>query len=345
LKISKEFKTGLVVILAVTILITGVNFLKGDNLLGGTTEYYAVFDESGFLEPSSAVSLNGVTVGSVKSIYNDPTNLKRVIIRFSVNQEGLKIPFGSIAEITSTSLLSKGLVLQFNYDANNTFHAPGDTLIGNVAPELADAVTAEVLPVKEKLERLMSSVENMVVSINSFWDTSAAHSLEGSMLEIQIAVARFGNLAKNLDEMIIDERVRLANILSNVESISINLKNSNQKVAKIIGNVEALTDTLVTADFKNVIVQATTTLESINTAMENAAKGEGTLGKLLHDEELYNELIKTNKSLQELVEDIELHPEKYIHVSAFARKNKGATLTKEEKKLLKELLEKQNNTD
>jgi phospholipid/cholesterol/gamma-HCH transport system substrate-binding protein len=79
--------------------------------------------------------------------------------------------------------------------------------------------------------------------------------------------------------------------------------------------------------------------------MENAAKGEGTLGKLLHDEELYNELIKTNKSLQELVEDIELHPEKYIHVSAFARKNKGATLTKEEKKLLKELLEKQNNTD
>ncbi|GAA0875236.1 MlaD family protein [Wandonia haliotis] len=343
MKISKEFKTGLIVILAIAILIAGVNFLKGDNFFGGSPEYYAVFEESGYLEPSSAVTLNGVAVGTVKAIYNDPEDLRRVIIRFSITKEGLELPKGSIAEITSTSLLSKGLILKLDYEAQDGFHTVGDTLIGSVAPELTDAVTAEVLPIKEKLERLMSSVENMVVSVNAFWDTTAAQSLDGSLLEVKIAIARFGNLAKNLDEMVIRESSRLTDIFQNVESISANLKASNEKISNIIGNVSNLTDTLVTADFAGVIKKATTTLETMNTALKNAAEGNGTLGKLLYDEQLYNELVNTNKSLQELVEDIELHPEKYIHFSVFGKSEKGVKLTKSDEEKLRELLKEQNN--
>jgi phospholipid/cholesterol/gamma-HCH transport system substrate-binding protein len=341
LKVSKEFKTGLLVILSIVLLIVGINFLKGDDVLGRSNDYYAVFDQSGFLEPSSAVTLNGVAVGIVKSIYNDPTDLRRVLIRFTITKEGLELPIGTIPEITSTSLLSKGLILNFDYEARNGFHKTGDTLIGRVAPELTDAVTAEVLPIKEKLERLMSSVENMVVSVNAFWDTSAAQSLEGSLLEVQIAVARFGNLAKNLDDMVVSEKQRLTTILNNVESISGNLKASNEKITRIIGNVSNLTDTLLTADFKKVIAKATVTLETMNNALADAAQGKGTLGKLLYDEKLYNELVATNKSLQNLVEDIELHPEKYIHFSVLGRKEKGVKLNKQDEEKLRELLKKQ----
>lgn len=343
MKISKEFKTGLIVIVAMAILFAGVNFLKGDNILGGSVEYYAVFEGSGFLEQSSAVTLNGVPVGSVKEIYNDPNDLRRVIIRFSVNKEGLKIPRGTVAEITSTSLLSKGLILKFDYEAKRGFHDNGDTLLGKVAPELTDAVTAEVLPIKEKLERLMTSVENMVVSVNAFWDTTAAQSLDGSLQEVRIAIARFGNLAKNLDEMVVAERVRLSSILSNVESISQNLKASNEKINNIIGNVSNLTDTLVTADFVGVIKKATVTLDKMNEALSDAAEGKGTLGKLLHDEKLYNELVNSNKSLQGLVEDIELHPEKYIHFSVFGKSQKGVKLTKAEEEALREIIKNQND--
>jgi phospholipid/cholesterol/gamma-HCH transport system substrate-binding protein len=341
LKVSKEFKTGLLVILSIVLLIVGINFLKGDDVLGRSNDYYAVFDQSGFLEPSSAVTLNGVAVGIVKSIYNDPTDLRRVLIRFTITKEGLELPIGTIPEITSTSLLSKGLILNFDYEARNGFHKTGDTLIGRVAPELTDAVTAEVLPIKEKLERLMSSVENMVVSVNAFWDTSAAQSLEGSLLEVQIAVARFGNLAKNLDDMVVSEKQRLTTILNSVESISGNLKASNEKITRIIGNVSNLTDTLLTADFKKVIAKATVTLETMNNALADAAQGKGTLGKLLYDEKLYNELVATNKSLQNLVEDIELHPEKYIHFSVLGRKEKGVKLNKQDEEKLRELLKKQ----
>jgi phospholipid/cholesterol/gamma-HCH transport system substrate-binding protein len=341
LKVSKEFKTGLLVILSIVILIVGINFLKGDDVLGRSNDYYAVFEQSGFLEPSSAVTFNGVAVGIVKSIYNDPTDLRRVIIRFTINKEGLEIPIGTVPVITSTSLLSKGLVLNFDYEAPKGFHKIGDTLIGRVAPELTEAVTAEVLPIKEKMERLMTSMENLVVSVNSFWDTSAAHSLEGSLLEVKIAISRFGNLAKNLDEMVISEKQRLSSILTNFESISGNLKASNEKITKIIGNVSNLTDTLLTADFKNVIAKATTTLETLNTALTDASQGKGTLGKLLYDEALYNELVATNKSLQNLVEDIELHPEKYIHFSILGRKEKAVKLNKQDEEKLREMLKKQ----
>jgi phospholipid/cholesterol/gamma-HCH transport system substrate-binding protein len=337
LKVSKEFKTGLLVILSLVVLFMGVNFLKGDHAFGRTPNYFAVFESSAFLEPSSAVYLNGVTVGLVKSIENHPTDLTKVIVRFTITKSGLKIPKGSFAEIASPNLLSKGLILHYDY-YSKSFHNERDTLPGQVALDISDAVTQQLLPVKDKLERLMSSIEHMVVSINSFWDTTAAQSLDGSLLEVKVAISRFGNLAKNLDELVFSEKIRLSQIMTNVEQITSNLNASNQKITKIIGNVESLTDTLLTSEFKNAIASASLTLNKINSVLENAANGEGTLGKLLHDDALHQELLSTNKALQSLVNDIERNPERYIHFSVLGRKEKAVKLTPEEEKRLRQLI-------
>lgn len=315
----------------------GVNFLKGDNAFGRTPTYYAVFESSAFLEPSSAVYLNGVAVGLVKSIENHPNDLTKVIVRFTITKSGLKVPHGSYAEIASPSLLSKGILLHYDYSATS-YHNEQDTLPGQVALDISDAVTQQILPVKEKLERLMGSIEHMVVSINSFWDTTAAQSLDGSLLEVKIAISRFGNLAKNLDDMVYSEKIRLSQIMINVEQITANLNASNEKIARIIGNVESLTDSLLTSDFKNTIASATATLNKINAALEKTANGEGTLGKLLNDDALHAELIATNKTLQSLISDIERNPERYIHFSVLGRKEKAVKLTPEEEKRLRELL-------
>lgn len=337
MKVSKEFKTGLLVILSLLVLFMGVNFLKGDNAFGRTPTYYAVFESSAFLEPSSAVYLNGVAVGLVKSIENHPNDLTKVIVRFTITKSGLKVPHGSYAEIASPSLLSKGILLHYDYSATS-YHNEQDTLPGQVALDISDAVTQQILPVKEKLERLMGSIEHMVVSINSFWDTTAAQSLDGSLLEVKIAISRFGNLAKNLDDMVYSEKIRLSQIMTNVEQITANLNASNEKIARIIGNVESLTDSLLTSDFKKTIASATATLNKINAALEKTANGEGTLGKLLNDDALHAELIATNKTLQSLISDIERNPERYIHFSVLGRKEKAVKLTPEEEKRLRELL-------
>jgi phospholipid/cholesterol/gamma-HCH transport system substrate-binding protein len=338
LKVSKEFKTGLVVILAIAILVMGVNFLKGSSLYGTSDYYYAVFDKSGYIDLSTPVTLNGVPIGQINEIKIHPQDLRKVLIKFSINKDKFQIPKGSFARIEGTSILTKGFTLDLNYDADKGFYKVGDTLTGTVAPELTDAVSAEIAPVKEKLEKLMSSVENMVVSVNAFWDTSAAQSIDVSLNEVQVAIARFSNLARNLDEMIVTEKDRVGRVLGNVESITGNIKKSNEKVTHIIDNFSSLSDTLIALNLKTVLTQATNTLKSLDTALADAAHGKGTLGKLLHSDSLHNELIYTTKTLQDLVMDIELHPEKYIHFSIFGRSSKGVNLTKKEEEELRNML-------
>jgi phospholipid/cholesterol/gamma-HCH transport system substrate-binding protein len=122
LKVSKEFKTGLLVILSLAILFVGVNYLKGDNAFGRTPTYHAIFETSAFLEPSSQVFFNGVAVGLVKTIENHPNDLTKVVVQFTVTKEGLRIPKGSHAEIANPNLLSKGLILHFDYFSNDFYN-------------------------------------------------------------------------------------------------------------------------------------------------------------------------------------------------------------------------------
>jgi phospholipid/cholesterol/gamma-HCH transport system substrate-binding protein len=127
--------------------------------------------------------------------------------------------------------------------------------------------------------------------------------------------------------------------MSNVESITGNLKKSNEQITTIVGNARKLTDDLLTSDYKGVIANANNTLKSLNAVLDDAKNGKGTLGKLLGDEQLYNELNKTNVELQNLVNDIQLHPERYIHISVFGAKTKGVPLTGSEEKKLRKFLD------
>ena len=125
--------------------------------------------------------------------------------------------------------------------------------------------------------------------------------------------------------------------MSNVENITLNIKKSNDQITTIIGNLKTVSDDLVTADFKGVINEANSTLKKINLILDNTIEGKGTLGKLVHDEKLYNELVESNNKLQELVDDIEKHPERYVTI--FGRKNKGILLNSTQEKKLTNLLD------
>ena len=118
-----------------------------------------------------------------------------------------------------------------------------------------------------------------------------------------------------------------------------NLKKSNEQVSEIIGNTKKITDDLVSADFKSVITDANSTIQKLNTIMEELQNGSGSMSKLLHDDALYNELVESNKKLQDLVSDLKLHPERYIHFSLMGSKTKGATLTPREEKKLRKILD------
>jgi phospholipid/cholesterol/gamma-HCH transport system substrate-binding protein len=341
LKISKEIKTGVIALLAIGLLVTGVNFLKGNSFFGGDEVYYAYFSNSGGIAPASSVVLNGVGVGKVLAVENilDEEPEKQVRIKFNLQNHDLKIPKGSVVEIGPLDLFTKGLVLTLNSDISQGYYEPGDSFMGVVAVDIFTQVKAYADPVTTRLQGMMEKLDNLVVSFSSFWDTTATSSLQGSMKDLKITIQRFGNVAKEVEDLIVEEKVKLGHIFSNVESITQNLKISNDKITGILGNAEQLTDDLVKSDFKTVINDAQLIIQKLNLTLEGINNGEGTLGKLVKDDVLFTELVQTNKSLQLLIEDLTIHPERYVHLSLIGRKVKGVPINSDQEKKLRNLLD------
>ena len=290
MKVSKEFKAGLVVILTTLLLIFGVNYLKGNSFFGGDDVYYAHFPSSGSLTPSSSVTLNGVEIGKVLSVqlvnpseFTDPD--KRILVKFSIQNPELKLAVGSNIEIVP-GVLSTGVQIHQNFVAEKGFYNVGDTLQGTVSQDVAEQLETELLPLKQKMENLMVSVDKIVGSINNFWDTSAAYTMEQSLNEAKIAISRFGRVAYNLDNLIDSEKSKISRIFDNIESIAASFDETNNEIKKVVGDVSKFSDTLLSLELRETFESAKTTLENVNALFEKSARGEGTVGKLLNDEQL-----------------------------------------------------------
>ena len=341
MKYSKEIKAGFIAVLAIVIIVLGVNFLKGNSFFGGDDTYYSYMENSGQLMVASNVTLNGVVVGKVLAVEYVPNRplKKRVKITFSIQNSTVVFPKGTIIEIGSLDLLSKGLLIQIPSNSSVAYYKPGSVLPGRLSVDMVSQVKAYADPISQKLQAMMVSIDKMVGSLSSFWDESATSEIEASLKEVKIAIARFGDLAKEIQAFVGEEKLQFARIMSNVENITLNLRKSNEQVSSIIGNLKVVSDDLVTADFKGVILEAQTTLKKINYILAETSAGKGTLGKLVHDEKLYNELVESNNQLQELVDDIEKHPERYINVSVFGAKSKGIKLNSTQEKKLTHFLD------
>lgn len=343
MKISKELKTGVISILAIGLLIAGVNFLKGNSFFGGDDVYYVYLSESGGIAPATSVYVNGVVVGKVLEIglTGKKESNQKVLMKFNIQDRNFNIPKGSNIHAGSVDLLSKGLIIVPNEDGAES-HKPGDYIQGNISSSLISEVREYADPLIQKVQAAITSLDKFIVSVTAFWDTTANSELKETFNEVQSALKKFGNVANQLEGLMITEKAKLSKIFSNVESITSNLQKSNEKIEDILGNAKIVTDDLVTADFKGTIEEAKSTLNKFNLILDSATKGEGTLGKLLSDEQLYNELNTTNQRLQNLVEDIEKHPERYIHFSVFGAKIKGVPLSPVEERKLKQLLDSTN---
>ncbi|NCA22607.1 MAG: MCE family protein, partial [Crocinitomicaceae bacterium] len=337
----KEIKVGVIALLAIAVLVAGINFLKGNSFFGGDDSYYAYFPNSGQLMVSSNVTLNGVVVGKVTEIKYMPKNdsTKNVRITFNIQNKDVKIPKGSIIEIGSLDLFNKGVLIQLSSDISKGFYKPGSTLPGRLSVDMMSQVKSYADPISQRLQAMMTSVDKMVVSLSSFWDETATSEIEGSLRQVKITIEKLGNVATEIESFVGTEKIQFSRIMSNIENITGNLKKSNDEVTAIIGNTRKVSDDLVSADFKNVILDAQTTIKKLNAVLADVESGNGTIGKLLHDEKLYTELVETNNELQNLVNDLQLHPERYVHFSVLGAKTKGVPLTGNEEKKLRKILD------
>jgi len=334
MKIPKEAKIGFTVTIAIAALIWGMNFLKGINILSSKKYYYVVYEKIEGLLKANPIYFKGYKVGYVEDISFVITKSKDLLIELAINED-LKIPKNSKVNIVSSDIMgSKALELVFSDSIN--FHNQFDTLHGDVEGSLQEQVSIQMLPLKNKAEDLMYSIESVMAVIQNIFNENFRDNFAKSIENIKTTISNLEKSSYTLDTILYNEKDRLARIFYNIESISINFEKNNENLSTIISNFEAISDTLARLEVKSTINKLDIALNTTNEIIDKINSGKGTLGLLLHNDTLYNHLESASKELDALLGDIKKNPKKYMHFSVIDFGRKIYVLDEEEKKKLEE---------
>lgn len=318
MKINNETKVGIITVFSVTILILGYNYLKGKDVFTNTIDIYAEYEQINGIKEANPVLYNGFAIGKITKL---KLSERGTIIATLTLKPDLQIPDNTIAKIVSQDLLgSKAIVLQFG--DSRTFIEEGDTLRTDLEMSLAESVNSEVLPVKQKAEKLLGTMDSILVSIQYILNPDFRSNIDQSFASIKRSIETLEVTATRVDSMVKYQAARFKVISSNIESISTNLKNNNQKITDILSNVEQISDSLTRVNFVQTIDRANKALQDIAIITEKINSGQGTLGMLVNDDKLYHNLNQSSRDLDKLLVDLRLNPKRYVHISVFGGSNK-----------------------
>lgn len=312
-KVSNETKVGALTAIAITILVLGYNFLKGKDLFTSTTTYHAIYTRVDGLAASNPVTVNGYRVGQVTAVNLIKQDSLRVKVTFEVNSD-IVVRDSTIAKIVNSDFFgSKSIELALS--DKKLILNEGDTLISEMEPALISSVTSIVTPIKDK-------AENLIVSLDSVFGGESGKKLQGTIANLNAITANFKVTSVKLDVIVEEQKSKLSVIADNVKSITTNLKNNNEAITATINNLKSISDTLAAVEIQSLVEKAKTTLAQVNTITEKINNGEGSLGLLVNDKQLYTDLDETAKSLDALLKDMKENPKRYVHFSIFGRKDK-----------------------
>lgn len=245
-------------------------------------------------------------VGSVESIQFSKDG-KGVIVEFYVSNK-VKIPVGSEAKLVTTDLFNtRAIELLLTNETN--LHGENDTLLGSIALGLMDQLGEELSP-------LLADVKKAVENLNQITASIDGATLQKTMQNIESTTA-------SLSQMTSDKNSKLNRILNNVASITKNIEENNELIGAALANVHAITDSLAKAELTNTIAQARMALAQTSAVMEKINKGEGSIGLMVNDKALYENLSKSSDDLDKLLIDMKANPKRYVHFSIFGRKEKN----------------------
>ena len=315
MKFAKEVKVGAIVTAGIIALIWGINFLKGTDLLSSRNKYYAIYERVEQLGVSNPVLLNGLRVGQVEELILMQNRDNRILVVMQIDH-GLRIPQHTIARIVSTDLLgAKAIKLDINDSITSPLASPGDTLASEIELSLADEVNKQVAPIKEKAENLLLSVDSVVTVLQQVFNAESRANIASSFESISNTLKSLERSSQTLDTLLTTEKSRISSIFANLESISTNISSNNDKIANIINNFSAISDTLAKANFTQTINKTNEVLKTTADIMDKVQRGEGSLGMLINDENLYRRLTDTASDLDKLMIDIKANPKRYLNFS------------------------------
>ena len=303
---NKEFKIGFFAIVSLIALLFGVNYLKGINILNDNSDFYAVYENIGGLQVGSPVLVNGYKVGMVSNIDLLTKQNQNLLVTISLDKE-FDMAKNTVCKIVNQDLMgTKGIALMLG-DADELVTG-GDTLISGIEGSLQDEVNAQILPLKNKAEELIGSIDSLMMIVTAVLNKDTRDNLRNSLSSLDKTFELMSQTMVKVDSMVDINDDRIAKVVKNLESITSNLESSNGEIKTILTNFATLSDSLAKADIAKVLKN----VSDITTKINN---GEGSIGLFLKDDKIYANFEKSTRELASLLEDIKSNPSRYVNFS------------------------------
>lgn len=321
MKLSREFKIGVVVVCAIAAFVWGVSYLKGTNLFSSRFYLYALYPRVDNLNSSNPVLVNGYKIGQIKNISLVRRGERQMILVEFLVTEDVQIPKRSVARVVSADLLGNKAV-EIIYSRSKEAVVSGDTLIAESEQGLKESFNKQIAPLQARAEHLLGNIDSLMTVFNILLNPNTRDNIDRSFESVRKAIVSFERTAHNLDLLVEAEKPKMSSIITNLDNITGNLNRSEQKINNILNNFSTLSDSLSKSQLRSAIANADKTLRELNILMAGINAGTGTLGKLAKDEALYDNLSKSARNLEVLLKDLNENPKRYVHFSIFGKGGK-----------------------
>jgi phospholipid/cholesterol/gamma-HCH transport system substrate-binding protein len=328
LEISRTLKVGALAIISIGILIWGYTYLKGKNIFQNSTQIYVEYDNIDGLSSSAPVIINGFKIGIVSQVYLKEDYSGKIMVVLDITESLSIAKENVVAKIESSSIMGgKQVILKFPKgvcDGNNCLES-GDTIKGETV-SLLGSMTSDLDPYLDRAERSFEAIDSMLRS----WGTTegAEDGIGKSLSDIQAILSNLNATSYSLNVLIRGASGKIDGVLGDLEGVTNNLAASNAQIKNTLESTAKLTQNLSEADISSTLGGANTAIEELqktlvsvdkavkefNQTLAQANSGEGTLGMLLQDGELYKDLDASLKNLDILLEDLRENPARYTRI-------------------------------
>ncbi|MGN6247098.1 MAG: MlaD family protein [Ginsengibacter sp.] len=319
MKISNETKIGLMAVLGVGMLIIGFRFLKGSGVFSKEKHIYAVYDDVQGLKQSNPVVINGLQIGRIAKL-DGGKDMRRILVTVSLTKD-VNIPDNSLAVINPNLLGSPTMEIQLG--DSHKYLQDGDTLLTTLSSGAFDEAMKVINPVLYEVRNAVKSLDSVLTTVTTVFDVKTKDNIKSILANVNTATASFAVTSQSLQKLVDVQNGALGQSLENMKTFTSNLNENNNQLDSIMKNTQTFSARLSRLDLERTL---DTLQEAINSFKAGAAKinsKDGSLGLLLNDKTLYHNLESTSDKLNILLDDIRVHPRRYVNISVFGKKDKG----------------------
>lgn len=316
MKISNETKVGALTAISITLLILGFNFLKGKNVFSKKATMYVTFKQVKGLNIGDAIKINGLRVGSVEGMEPLNADMSAVAVSYHLVKD-VNIPSDSYGTIDFPPLGATAIVITLGKE--KTLLQDGDTLKGMESIGMIEDLKQTLTPTIDNINKTLASLDVAVKNISNTFNEDAQANIGKTLKELAQTTAK-------LNQLLEPGKGSLSKTLDNVNDFTANLKSNNDSISSVVNNLSKATRNIADADLGKTIRSLESASQQLNGILGDMRAGKGSLGKLATNEDLYKNLNSTANSLNILLQDLRLHPKRYINVSVFGKKDKTEPL-------------------